>query len=100
MMNRTNYALGSGVVVDTCRDHGAWFDAGELSRIIAFIEGGGLERARRREVESLDARAAEARRQAVTLRGGNDIQLSFGGGTVHSHSATFDFLHWLGDILK
>lgn len=99
MMNRTNYALGSGVVVDVCKEDGAWFDADELSRIIAFIEGGGLDRARRREVARLEARASEAKRQAVAMRNGNDVELSFGGGTAHSSSSTFDFLGWLGDML-
>src|SRR6476469_7121919 len=33
MMQRQNFAGCSGVVIDTCRTHGAWFDAKELQRI-------------------------------------------------------------------
>lgn len=45
LMNRRNYSHISGVIIDTCRDHGVWLDNQELSRIIQFIEKGGIERA-------------------------------------------------------
>jgi Zn-finger nucleic acid-binding protein len=47
MMNRKNFAGSSGVVVDECRRHGLWFEPGELPRVLAFVESGGLARARR-----------------------------------------------------
>ena len=46
LMNRRNFGRYSGVVVDVCERHGTWFDAGELSRVLAFVESGGLARAR------------------------------------------------------
>lgn len=49
LMNRINFARCSGVIVDVCKGHGAWFDRDELSRIVEFIRGGGLEAARARE---------------------------------------------------
>ncbi|GLH71898.1 hypothetical protein GETHLI_04000 [Geothrix limicola] len=60
-MNRVNYAKRSGVVVDVCKAHGLWFDKDELRRVLAFVEGGGLDRARELEIEELKAakRAAE-----------------------------------------
>ena len=33
-MNRKNYGGVSGVVVDTCKDHGIWFDANELNHVL------------------------------------------------------------------
>ncbi len=48
-MNRNNFGGTSGIVVDTCPHHGVWFDAGELPRILEFVQAGGLERARERE---------------------------------------------------
>lgn len=48
-MNRRIYGRSSGVVVDVCKRHGVWFDAGELAAVLEFVEGGGLERARRKE---------------------------------------------------
>ncbi len=58
LMNRKNFAGVSGVIIDTCRDCGVWLDNQELSRIVRFIENGGLEKSR--EVESRD-RAHSAR---------------------------------------
>ena len=48
-MNRVNFGRVSGVIVDVCKMHGTWFDAGELTRVIAFAAAGGLERTRERE---------------------------------------------------
>jgi len=49
LMNRINFARCSGVIVDICKGHGTWFDRDELSRIVEFIRGGGLEASRVRE---------------------------------------------------
>lgn len=46
IMNRRNFAGVSGVILDWCRGHGWWFDAQELERVLAFLEQGGMERAR------------------------------------------------------
>ena len=52
-MNRINFARCSGVIVDICKGHGTWFDRDELSRIVEFIRGGGLEASRAREKEEI-----------------------------------------------
>ena len=49
LMNRSNFARVSGIIIDTCKPHGIWFDAEELPRIIEFIRKGGLDRARDKE---------------------------------------------------
>lgn len=59
LMNRVNFARCSGVVVDTCKAHGTWFDRDELQRIVEFIRAGGLSASRAREIEQL----AEERRR-------------------------------------
>ena len=41
LMNRRQYAKGSGVLIDICRDHGIWFDAHELQQILDWIARGG-----------------------------------------------------------
>jgi Zn-finger nucleic acid-binding protein len=61
-MNRKLFGLGSGVVVDICKRCGVWFDAGELSQVLAYVESGGLERHERRKAEE---RAEEKRRERV-----------------------------------
>ena len=60
LMNRKNYSHTSGVIIDLCREHGVWLDHAELEKIMRFIESGGLDLARRREVERLE----EAKRRA------------------------------------
>lgn len=62
MMTRRNFGGSSGVIVDVCQEHGVWFDRGELPRVLAFVEAGGLELARRRQE---DAARAAARSQRV-----------------------------------
>ena len=51
MMTRKNFAKISGVIIDWCRDHGYWFDASEIERVLAFLSGGGLDKARPLEAE-------------------------------------------------
>jgi Zn-finger nucleic acid-binding protein len=60
-MNRKIFGRSSGVVVDVCKQHGMWFDAGELAAVLEFIEGGGLERVRLREEQERKERARKER---------------------------------------
>jgi Zn-finger nucleic acid-binding protein len=66
LMNRQNFAKSSGVVLDVCATHGVWLDRGELERVLGFVEGGGLARARTRERERL----IEEQRRLVALQKG------------------------------
>jgi Zn-finger nucleic acid-binding protein len=54
LMNRTNFAGCSGVVIDWCKPHGSWFDKDELRRIVEFVRSGGLKRSRERQKEQLE----------------------------------------------
>ena len=72
MMNRVNFGRLSGAVVDVCKGHGTFLDAGELHQVVTFIVQGGLERAREREKEELrdDQRTrADEQRKAMRDRG-------------------------------
>jgi Zn-finger nucleic acid-binding protein len=51
IMNRENFGKRSGVIIDVCKGHGVWFEHGELPAVLAFIDGGGLARARTSQVE-------------------------------------------------
>jgi Zn-finger nucleic acid-binding protein len=62
-MLRKNFGQSSGIIVDVCRSHGIWFDSGELPRVLAFVEAGGLELAREREAEQ--KRQAERRERVA-----------------------------------
>jgi Zn-finger nucleic acid-binding protein len=63
MMNRVNFGKLSGAVVDVCKGHGTFMDAGELHQIVAFIQDGGLERARARQIE--EAREEQQKLEAL-----------------------------------
>ncbi|MEO8874855.1 MAG: hypothetical protein ABI461_04640, partial [Polyangiaceae bacterium] len=61
-------------VVDVCKTDGVWFDAGELGDVLAFVERGGLEEARKREIDDLheSKRALNAAAiQAAALESGH-----------------------------
>ena len=87
MMNRVNFGRLSGAVIDLCRGHGAFLDAGELHQIVTFIQEGGLDRARAQKIEELregERRLNDLERKAV-------IERHASGGTswtVESRSGT------------
>jgi Zn-finger nucleic acid-binding protein len=51
IMNRKQFAAGSGVIIDVCRKDGVFFDAGKLPAVVQFVMSGGLERAHEIEIE-------------------------------------------------
>lgn len=69
-MNRVSFGKASGVIVDVCRAHGTWFDAGELTRVVALAASGGLVKTWEREAgtkKALAERAVDARAQVALL---------------------------------
>jgi Zn-finger nucleic acid-binding protein len=75
LMNRKNFGGSSGVIVDVCTKHGVWFDSGELPRVLAFVQKGGLVKARQRERENEERRQKEriaARASAVAVQARGD----------------------------
>jgi len=67
LMNRKNFGVISGVIVDVCKKHGTWFDLGELPRVLAFVAAGGLERSRARSAEDEARLRREARAQIAAV---------------------------------
>ncbi len=91
IMTPQNYARSSGVIVDVCREHGIWFDAGELNKILDFISRGGLVEARKKEALRAKEEAASARADAkrskqtshsVGVYGGSAAGMTTGAGDV------------------
>jgi Zn-finger nucleic acid-binding protein len=74
LMNRQNYGRKSGVILDICGAHGIWFDLDELPRVLAWIQGGGEERAGQLEAEETRAAAREQRLET-------EVRSSLGGGS-------------------
>ena len=88
LMNRSNFARASGVIIDLCKPHGVWFDAEELPKIIEFIRKGGIEMARQRERLALkderdrlesDKRTASLEKNRSAITGSLDDEPRFGG---------------------
>ncbi|MBJ6725530.1 zf-TFIIB domain-containing protein [Geomesophilobacter sediminis] len=51
LMNRVNFGARSGVVVNSCRDHGLWLDGGDLRRLMEWSKAGGMVLERQRQDE-------------------------------------------------
>lgn len=65
IMNRKQFATAAGIVIDVCRDHGTFFDAGELCAIVDYVRDGGLERSAKKD--ALRAREGRLRERANAL---------------------------------
>jgi Zn-finger nucleic acid-binding protein len=92
LMNRVNFANISGVVLDACRAHGVWFDRDELRELVAFIQSGGLERARAIEHPQPRPIPPEAREAFLQFRIPEDESHEWMGPVVRG---AVDFVHWL-----
>ena len=88
MMHRVNFARISGAIIDVCKPHGTFLDSGELQDVVRFIQNGGLERARQRQLEDLKEQERSLRAQEMRLRseprsgGWTDWGYEAGGGFV------------------
>ncbi len=72
LMHRGLFGKRSGVIVDRCRSHGTWLDAGELRQLMEWARAGGqLLQQERDEEERLeqDKRKQEERRRSAAARG-------------------------------
>jgi Zn-finger nucleic acid-binding protein len=93
VMNRRLFATGTGVIIDVCRTHGTFFDAGELPLIIDFVMNGGLDRAQIKDIERMrDTARRELAQARDAARDAGRLQAS----PSHSRgSALIDFLSGL-----
>jgi Zn-finger nucleic acid-binding protein len=78
LMNRINFARCSGVILDICKQHGTWFDRDELSRIVEFIHGGGLNASRAKEKLEIAEQRERLRQEQITaeLRNSGTVRIS------------------------
>jgi Zn-finger nucleic acid-binding protein len=99
LMNRINFARCSGVIVDVCRGHGTWFDRDELSQIVQFIRGGGLELSRQREKRELEHERDQLRADnfAASERSGPFERFAASDERLGGLSATHELLKFLID---
>ena len=95
MMNRINFARCSGVIVDVCKGHGTWFDRDELSAIVQFIRGGGLEVSRQKEKHEIEAQRQQLRMDEMIA-----ANRAYWEGTVHIDEDRATGISATGGLLK
>ena len=78
LMNRVNFGIKSGVIVDRCRDHGVWLDGGELRHLLEWMKAGGniLQQERQEQLKRTEERELE-RKLRRELGGSNVEESSF-----------------------
>jgi Zn-finger nucleic acid-binding protein len=82
MMHRRNYGRRSGVIIDLCKDHGVWFDADELPRILAWIRSGEMAKVKQEEARQ---EARDERLKRLTRRPERDVVIDPPFGTPHGY---------------
>jgi Zn-finger nucleic acid-binding protein len=90
IMNRVNFGLKSGVIVDRCREHGVWLDGGELKHLFAWMKAGGklLQQERAEEQRRIEMREQEREKRKMQVSpatGGtspDDLHYELFGGTL------------------
>lgn len=65
LMHRRNFGRKSGIIIDSCKPHGIWFDAHELAGILRWVQEGGELAAQRLAEE--EAREAEKRAKSKKI---------------------------------
>ena len=93
MMNRVNFERLSGTVVDVCRGHGTYLDAGELHQIVTFIRSGGIARARQLQLEEMRQEKRELEALEARVRARDAATGHHAGWTDHSF---LDFITLIG----
>lgn len=79
IMNRINFGARSGVVIDRCKEHGVWLDAGELRQLCEWMKAGGRlldkekKEERRKEEIILEEKKRQNRIQSGTTADYNSI---------------------------
>ena len=75
IMNRTNFAQRSGILIDTCRGHGTWFDADELPRIVEFVSNGGIEASNEATLRRLKEETRRERAKARSAKAESSMMM-------------------------
>ncbi len=91
IMTRRNFGKRSGILVDVCTPHGIWFDSDELGAAVRFVMNGGLDETRRRELEEIERKLVDKRRQVTAMSTGMPVGA---GGSQNPGGGG-----WLVDVL-
>jgi Zn-finger nucleic acid-binding protein len=101
-MHRSNYRKTSGVIIDSCAEHGIWLDADELEQIAGFLLSGAA--GERPTADSAARRRQRAASAEAVARATLPLELSRLDRTAsaagHSGSAVESVVNLLCKILK
>lgn len=98
LMNRSNFAKVSGIVIDSCKQHGIWFDSEELPQIIEFIRKGGFNRAREKEKLQIQTEKEQLRYEKFKQSVEHRTQSSFEAKRNSGNGSTIrEFINFLFD---
>ncbi|MBF0303141.1 MAG: zf-TFIIB domain-containing protein [Desulfamplus sp.] len=92
-MNRVNFGTKSGVIVDVCKDHGIWLNAGELRHLLEWKKAGGKLLHEQRESEKRDMEKKEQEKRERERAGyldTTDLSYYYSTEGSHSHSRKYD----------
>ena len=101
LMNRVNFGARSGVVVDTCKDHGIWLDGGELRRLMEWRKAGGqlyheqVEQDKEKQDQEREKRQAQ---QLAHMR--SEAPITMGVGYDSDHDLLNTFSKVLGKLFQ
>ena len=90
LMNRSNFNRASGVIIDVCKRHGVWFDANELQAIVGFIQKGGMEIARQRQITDLKDERTRLRSERLFSGQRDDMQAENTSGVLFLVRSLFE----------
>jgi Zn-finger nucleic acid-binding protein len=88
LMQRVNFAGQSGVIIDICREHGAWFEREELRKIVEFIRAGGMAEARQTQLERLEHERRRLERERAEMHSSPVDPALWGASNHHSTGPT------------
>mgnify|MGYP001806155632 CR=1 FL=1 len=93
LMNRVNFGVKSGVIVDRCKAHGVWLDAGELRQLFEWMKlGGQLLEQERQEQKQKEAEQRE-KEQRLKLKGWDEEQSPFESYSGPLRQSDTDLFH-------
>jgi Zn-finger nucleic acid-binding protein len=95
LMNRVNFGVRSGVIIDRCKAHGIWLDGGELRHLMEWMKLGGklLDQERQEQLrqEELKRESEQRRTQAGRSDGPSPLD-SFGDPLRQSDPDLFEII--------
>ena len=97
LMHRKGYGARSGVIVDTCKDHGVWLDGGELGKLLRWTKAGGLIHEEARKADQ--AREAERNRRLAKMADPQSLHHGADPDSVFQDDAA-SFVGLLGAVLR